>query len=265
VLRSRVVISELAFDVVLELAVGCERPLALAGDSPGATWTERRRYVEQVVAELRQFGLAQGDDVHPDLVAALSVLARPQREVYGIYAVEGQPVSMIMAGSVGRDGVFACLRDSRLLLEPVHPYSLHEPLLTVLPELRPIRSKSFHFPVSALRGTTRRQAVDYDSGFMHSSTVHSGQSDTEKDQAKRLLAIPRTGGGQFFAACRDDTGRRHRGEFPVNCFDTAQGCYLTEQHRGTGGEQWMRITPGDTKALAATVQQAAVALRPGRM
>ena len=246
-LRTRVVISELAFDVLMELEIKQERPLVLMGKSPGRTWTERREYVKQVVAELQKLGLAEDDEPHPDLVAALNVLARPLQQVHGVYAVGDQPPSMIMAAAQGEYGVFACLHDGQLSLEPVSPLALTQPLINVLPELRPIQGQPLRIPVDAAKSD---------------DSTYAGRGGTETAEVKRLLAAERKSAGQFSAALRDQTGRWHRSEFPVSCFDTEEGCFLTQQYRPSSNDgPWLFVAPADARTVAYHAYQALTALK----
>ena len=247
-LETKVVISELAFDVLMELEVKQDRPLVLRGPSPGKTWAERREYVQQVVTELQEAGLAEDDEPHPDLVAALTVLAQPLQQVQGMYVITGEKPSMFLSAITGEVGVFACLHDGRLSLEPIPAHALTEPLTRYLPELRPLPGQSLRVPVAAIESS--------------SPNTYAGRGGTETEQVRQLLALPHKGVGQFSAALRDQTGRWHHSKFPLNCFDTEQGCYLTRQYQpSSSGGPWVSITPADARTVAFQAYQTLTTLR----
>ncbi|SHG50722.1 ESX secretion-associated protein EspG [Streptoalloteichus hindustanus] len=251
-LRRDVVISELAYDVLWELGVGADKHVALFGPSPGATWTERERLAHRVVGELQQLGLAQGDRPDADLMEALQLLARPEVEVYGWYAVGDRPTESVVAAVSGREGVLAHLAGGRLRLRPVAPEWLCDAAVSVLPPVRPIRGQHHNVPTALLEAGPGRHGGDDDGGSLLESV---GGGESEVDRLRRLLAQPRRAAGQFFAATRDRAGGRRRCEYPVNMVDTAEGCYLTHQVRGGDGQPWTVVVPADQRVLAERLGQ----------
>ncbi|MCP2260510.1 EspG family protein [Streptoalloteichus tenebrarius] len=252
-LRRDVVISELAYDVLWELGVDTDKHVALFCPSPGATWTERERLAHQVVGELQQLGLAQGDRPDPDLMDALQLLARPEVEVYGWFAVGDRPTESVVVAVSGREGVLAHLGGGQLRLRPVAPEWLCDAAVSVLPPLRPIRGQHHNVPTELLEGGPGRHGNDDDDGGGVLESVGGGE--TEVDRVRRLLAQPRRAAGQFFAATRGPAGGRRRCEYPVNVVDTAEGCYLAHQVRGGDGQPWTVVVPTDQRVLAERLGQ----------
>ncbi|MBP2477352.1 hypothetical protein JOF53_006224 [Crossiella equi] len=237
-LRTRVVVSALAYDVVWEAERLGDKHNALLTASPGATWEQRLEYARAALRELTEAGLADGESVHPDLVAALRLLARPQHEVYGWFTPEpGSPAVGVLAAASGTDAVLAVLHDGWLTLEPVEAGKLPEAVARLLPERNALRTTVLSFPLD-------ESTVD-EQGLLR----RVGGRDGGAARAQRLFERERLGAGQFRVARRDGNGVREIAEFPLDYVDTEAGRYLACRQPGPDGAPWGLVLPGTPTEL----------------
>ncbi|MGO1049685.1 ESX secretion-associated protein EspG [Crossiella sp. CA198] len=243
-LRARVVISALAYDLVWEAERLGDQHNALITDSPGSTWEERIEVAKRVLGELTAAGLADGTDVRPDLVAALRLLARPQREVYGWFSPDAQaPPVGVLAATAGTDAVLAILHDGWLTLEPVDPDRLPEAVARLLPECPPLRTPVLSFPQEEQAGRSTAEGP-----VLRPAGGPRGHAATA-ERARRLFAQSKLGAGQFRVASRTPRGSREIAEFPLDYVDTAAGRYLSGRQRGPDGAVWSLVLPGGPREL----------------
>lgn len=252
-LRSRIVISELAYDVIWQLEGLPDKHTALGTASPGTTREERATLERAALEELAAAGLARHDHVHPDLVAALSLTVQSYQELYGWFAPELEaPTRSVLAVCSGNDALLVQLDEGYLQLEPLSPAALPEAVAAAVPARPPVDFPALMVPLSELDGTAaaqRHEEYDFGASLMISRGRPSGD-ERDSEKVRRLLEQPRVGAGQFFAAVRDHRlGRRHRSG-SLSYVDTAHGRYLTRIQRGTNATESLLVTPADSGTLA---------------
>ncbi|GDY33737.1 ESX secretion-associated protein EspG [Gandjariella thermophila] len=250
-LRSRITISALAYDVAWESERLPDKHRALLTPSPGTTYEERAELERRALAELASLGLARGEQIHPDLLAALRLIARAHQEFYGWWhAAESDTVSAVVAVS-GEDAVRAVLLNNQLTLEPVRAAGAADALVALLPQAPAGRGSAISMPEDEVGGSAG-DGPGYGGGVMVSASTSVNASTA---QLRRLLDQPRTGGGQLYAASRDHLGRKHRAPGPVTYFDTAAGRYVAVRRPGSDGRAWVTITPADPSTLASRLTE----------
>lgn len=249
VLRHRIAISELAYDVVWHSAGLDDKHNALSAPSPGSTWEERAALERKALAELASVGLAVDNRIDPELVGTIRLIAKPHQELYGWFTPEpGAPTRSVLAVRVGRDALLTRLEDGNLILEPVDPAAVPDAVAGLVPMRPAADSPALKAALSELDKEPDQYEDDYDGSVMVSSWQAPRQeSDVEK--VRRLLDEPRSGTGQFFAAVRDDQLGRRRCAHPLSYVDTAQGRYVTRIRRSNGVTSLL-MTPADNGALA---------------
>jgi hypothetical protein len=74
-------------------------------------------------------------------------------------------------------------------------------------------------------------------------------------EMRRILQLPRLGGGSLYVAARSRSGRRERAERPVNYIDTPEGRWLTEEVPGSG-EPMIAFHPASPQLLVQRLRNA---------
>lgn len=242
-LRSRVCLSELAFDVAWLAAGLGARPSALTMPSPGATFAERRQLEEQAWSELHRAGLTRHGALDGDVAAAIGVLDRAAYELYGYFAAaEEKPWSVTVAVR-GDTAVLARVDNGTVTMESIRPTNVCEALLATLPALGKASGTALSAPQNIVNGAERSS---------DSILQRSGGPEGDARAAERMraaLARPRLGGGQFYSARRDRWGKRTRNATVVSVVDTVDGRYLAETRRNAHGEPWAMLVPADGPVL----------------
>lgn len=243
-LRSAVTLSALAYDLVWEAEEVGEKHNALLTPSPGATMAERLAVARPAIEELTRAGLFDGRYVHPDLKAAMQLIARAHRELYGWFTPEPEaPTSSVLAVASGRDALLAVLAEEQLHLRPIDARELAAAVVGVLPEAQPLRIPAYSVPLAELNGGGERNGE----GYLQRMGAGSGRG-AELERVRRLFAEPRLGAGQFRAAGRDRFGRRQVSPSPVDYFDVAGGRFVTYLPAGGDGS-WGMVVPGGRAQL----------------
>ena len=189
------------------------------------------------------------DGVHPDLLAVLRVLARPEVEVFGTLADQQRPEPVsVVAAAAGGTGVLAVLDATTLGLHPVRPDAVNTAMLSLLSPTPPGHGQSMTVPASAV---DRPPAGCAGGGEDFSVFAGQGRTDPTVARLRHLVAQPRSGGAQLFVAARDSLGRRRRGEFAVNVIDVQDGRWFVHRQRNAAGDVWITAAPATTEVLAA--------------
>ncbi|MCO1577805.1 ESX secretion-associated protein EspG [Crossiella sp. SN42] len=245
-LRSAVTLSALAYDLVWEAEEIGDKHNALLTPSPGATMAERLELGRPAIEELMRAGLFDGRQVHPDLKAAMHLIVRAHRELYGWFTPEPDaPTQSVLAVASGRDALLAVLTGEQLHLQPIDARELPSAVAGVLPEAQPLRIPTYSVPLEDLNGGGRGQSGE---GYLETAGSAAGRS-AELARVRRLFAEPRLGAGQFRAAGRDRHGRRQVTPSPVDYYDVAGGRYVTYLPSRGDGVGWGVVAPGGRAQL----------------
>ena len=248
-LRGRLTISALAYDVVWEYLGLQDKPNALDVPSPGATWRARTDLVRSALDELHRRGLIEHDEPDAALVAALRLVAWPEREIYGWYSSGGPGASVrsVLCACSGDVALLAHLGDDLLTIEPVRPTALPAAVADHVPAAAAMRIPSYTLPTNVIGSPSPPEGLLRPAAGPSAHPLHG--------QVRRLLTRPRTGWGQFFAADRDRHGMRRRCEFPLTYVDTADGRFCVSEHRQSDGRAWLVFAAADQARLAARLDE----------
>lgn len=210
------------------LAVGLgEPPTALL--PAGGTAAPRNGSATEVAdlawLDLYERELAAGRQLDGGFVRTLRSLANAPRTYYAFFhgRAEATRSALVVAA-----GVLATVAGDTVTLRPVWPTSVPGALVGELPKMHKGAGEALSAPVTEL--TARRP---------------SGRAA----EMRRLLDEPRTGGGQLYAARRDQHGRRTVCRQPLSYFDVAAGRYLATEQPAPDGTRWRTILPADTALL----------------
>ncbi|PRX47677.1 ESAT-6 protein secretion system EspG family protein [Prauserella shujinwangii] len=232
-------------------------PHTVLGETP-AWYSEeaRRAHDQRAHAELAAFGLADGNGIHPGLLATVDAIARPALEYYGWVngGHEGRPINFtLLAGSAAGEA-FVVARDvdkGVVVIVTVRPEELLDNFLAQIPQLPPGRGQQLSVPKSAVVG--RRDADREEFELMR--TNRPSKEGRDAAELKRILGLHRIGGGSLYVAARNRTGTRHRIDKPVTYIDTGEGRWLTEEVPGAGEPQYL-CTPATPQLLQGRLRNA---------
>ncbi|NUT50026.1 MAG: ESX secretion-associated protein EspG, partial [Saccharothrix sp.] len=139
--------------------------------------------------------------------------------------------------------------------EPVRAEDAAQSLVSALPEVAPGRGGVLSLPADAFHDKPRQPRPDEEGGSFLQASRPTGAYVGEVQQVRKLLAEPRTGGGQLYAARRDRSGRKQRCAAPLTYFDTATGRYLSAKTTGRDGTPWITVQPADFTTVQNRLRQ----------
>lgn len=207
--------------------------------------SELERMQRTAWAQLEQYGLARGNQVHPDLANALRLVAEAGVEYWAFFSLKDGPQQSVLVVSNGQDALRIVLTpDQQFVLEPVRPDEAPQALVGALPPTPAGKGNPITLPEDALDQKPRQSYEDTGS-FMQQSRPTSTANDQLVAQLKEIMNQPRTGGGQVYSAKRDHLGRLQRCVNPLTFIDTTSGRYIAAKDQG-----WLRVQPADFGTLA---------------
>lgn len=246
-----ITISALEFDVLWEhLGIEEDMPLAVKVPSPGATHTERKQLVGQAWAELERRGLGRPVEIHPGITQALSVLARPDREVDGRTWL-GRSVRFLAAAR-GEEAVLAILADNYLTIHGIAATALPSVAVGVLAQVQAGPGQSVSLPTQDFESAAKGGGSTKQ-GFEAALRGRGLRDDDVTTLAGMINDV--VASGNFGAAARDRWGKRHRADRVVAFFDTEEGRYLQIRRASPDGSMWTTIAPADSRRLVHHVEQ----------
>lgn len=209
------------------------------GDLSGLERMQRTAWTQ-----LEQTGLARGNELHPDLVNALRLVAEAGTEYWAYFTLKDTPQQSVLVVSNGRDALRIVLTPDQLfVLEPVRAEEAPQALVAALPPTPAGKGSPITLPEDALQ--QKRQTYEDTGSFMQQSRPTSSPNDQLVTQLKTIMSEPRTGGGQVYSAKRDHLGRKQRCATPLTFIDTTSGRYIAAKSDG-----WLRVQPADFGTLA---------------
>jgi ESX secretion-associated protein EspG len=240
-----------------------DQPQALFAFPDTASSDARVAATRRAADELEHAGLydRRHGQLHPDLLAAYRLLARPEVEFSGDVATAERPLFTALVAAADGHGVLATLDAERFALYPVRPDGVAEALVGVLPSVPSAHGQSATAPASAVDSPGGRHAPD---GEEFSVFAGQGRPDPAVTRLRKLASQPRTGAAQFRVAVRDQLGRRWPGEFALNVIDVESGRWVIDRQRNAGGDVWITAAPATPETLAAKLYQTCRALRAVR-
>lgn len=205
--------------------------------------SELERMQRAAWAQLEQYGLARGSQIHPDLAGALRLVVEAGVEYWAFFSLKDGPQQSVLVVSNGEDALRIVLTpDQQFVLEPVRPDEAPQALVGALPPTPAGKGSPITLPEDALK--QKPQTYDDTGSFMQQSRPTSTPNDQLVAQLKEIMGQPRTGGGQVFSAKRDHLGRKQRCLHPLTFIDTPSGRYIAAKSEG-----WLRVQPADFGTL----------------
>lgn len=238
-LHRPVSISRTAYEVLWERASFGMMPPSLAIDYPLRSMDSGAALARQAFGELNRNGLANGEQVHPDLHQALRSLANSEQH----YAT-----MIITAASPYGNGSFVALEGDTATLATLDSEALHlstiqstqaiPALLGTLPRYAPGRGRSLCFGEHEITADGRRVEPAADPG---SVLVTTNLAATDADRYLELMRRPRFGMLYLYPP---------RGK-PIMVADLeGEGRWFIDQTAG-----WITAGPGTAAALAERLGQ----------
>ncbi|WP_282772154.1 ESX secretion-associated protein EspG [Saccharomonospora viridis] len=243
-----VVLSTLEFDVLWEHLGLPQRHVALDVPSPGVTYTERARFVEQAWDLLAARGLVQGRETTVELGDLLHLLARPQLSV-DVWVWTDRQISGL-AACTGQQAVLGVVDGDEVWLIPARDSALAASAVSVAGELGPGVGRSVSLPHDVL------VAADAEArGDAKALATALEDRGVELWQAQELagMLFGTVTRGQFGAQRLARDGRTRRAGRVVAFYDTDAGRYLFQVAPGGDGRDWATVTPADNALLAQRV------------
>ncbi|GDY30654.1 ESX secretion-associated protein EspG [Gandjariella thermophila] len=229
------------------------------------TWQtedEQRAADRRAWAVLAERGLAGPRGLDPEFGDLVRLIDRPEVEFYGWITAPQVDISVLV--SVGRRDAGLVVRDKPAGVVRVHRIyadGAMDALLAQLPPVPAARGASVSVPEADMREQPgpRVRPLNERTGFTSLAAVQREQDAAVRPEVsalKEILNLPRTGGGQLYAARWTPMGVRKRIERPVVYLDTASGRWLTQLRRSPSGESWIVAAPATPQLLASRLHEA---------
>jgi hypothetical protein len=212
-----------AVDILSEgLGVNC-RMYPFKIPSFGEFFEDRARIAEAIRDDLLRRGLADHQNLAPDVVDAIRLMSDYQVAVGVMGDVEGGTV-FARGAATARRGMVVLQEDQILKFELVRPESLARSIVALLPAAKAGPGQS----VTITKPKPTRQ--DDEQGFRQPIATPRGATTTAQLRgAEEMLRRKRLGSGHFVVTGRDRHGRTT--EAPgLGWIDTDAGRYLVQAH-----------------------------------
>ena len=248
-------LSALEFDVVCEAEKLDERRhIVLGVPSPGATYTERARFVADAWAGLRSRGLAEGhrDRVDVDLGDLLVLLDRPQRSIdVRIWADRS---IRALASANGGNGLLTIVDGDVVELTALRAGSLAEAAVSVAGDVAPGPGRPVSLPNEVLREASDHAGANDPQLFVDELRVLGVGADDAAELARMADGMGMR--GQFGAESSSQRGARpERADRVVAFHDTPAGRYLHVVRPSGDGRRWSTIAPANNQRIAEYVRE----------
>ncbi|NHD17812.1 MULTISPECIES: ESX secretion-associated protein EspG [unclassified Actinopolyspora] len=257
IIRTPVLLDYAAYDVLHSGECGADapKPAGLEGLSPGSTYRERVLLIKDVLADLRERGLAKVDNPVPELRETIRLLHNPHRRIYGWYGFvedEQQVRGSFHLAESDDVAVLAVWERGQVLLEPVRADDLHSVVASLLPDAaEPVAEEEIVVP--AERPPRRSRDEDAE------SALDEPEDRVERDPVQRRYdrVEQLTSGGQHFVmqlgkARRGAWGEEKVSEFPLNYYFGPEGAVLSVLKRPSEdpeGEPLRHLVPATPAAF----------------
>ncbi|WP_309114793.1 ESX secretion-associated protein EspG [Saccharothrix sp.] len=232
-----VVLSHLEFDLLWEDLGAGDPPYPLEVPSHGETMAERDALGAQVFRTLSEAGLADGDDVAPEVEDLFGYLTGSTLSVDAL-VFRPQPWR-VLAAVRGARGVLAVLNDREVALEPIT--DLVPAVAKVVGDAQPGPGDQIRLPRTAFSAAVDAYATG---GYaaLERALAQAGITGRATRALTTLLESGRGAAGQL-------AGSGPGGRTPVLSWtDTTAGRYAMAAE-DVAGEPWVRIAPADGAAL----------------
>ncbi|APU17011.1 MULTISPECIES: ESX secretion-associated protein EspG [Actinoalloteichus] len=244
-----ITLSTTEFDVCWDLLGLGEAPVGLnLGVSPGVTWEERRRLIDQTHIELIRRQLADTISLVTELTEALILLRRHDWTIVGHTATATGRLRHTL-GAVGRAmGVIADRDGDQITLRRLADYRVVPETVGAIGEVQAGTGESVSVRAEDLLAAGR--AAKGNPQVLAEVLIESG---VRADEARALAGMSDTPRqqGQFTVLAADRDGTPRHASRSLSFHDTAKGRYL-QVGKGRPGDRWITVTPADnTKIIGA--------------
>ncbi|MGW0521593.1 ESX secretion-associated protein EspG [Crossiella sp. NPDC003009] len=243
-------LSASAYQVLWEKLRLTEMPIVLHVNPRGYEEHERTEAINEAWDELHRNELVSNGGVRPELVDALTLLAKPARAVDARLWL-GREVRAL-AVSAGEDAVLAVLSEDELSLRPIYPGGLARAVVGLLPVRKAGPGHSISLPSSVI-DTAARDVGTSVKAFAEALRDNGIGAADAQSVATMIEGAEQS--GQFGATVTDRLGRRNRADHVVAFYDTPAGRYLMEEHRGSDGTPWTTMSPADGNRLTGQIER----------
>lgn len=250
------------FDVLWESMGLGDIPYPLQVASHGATERDRMILRDRVYTELDARGIrGTGGRLAPRIETWLGLLSRPTLSVDALHipAYEADPIS-VLAAADEHDAVLAIQDNDGVWIRPIYPDGLVSNVLEQLPPANRGTESSISLPLADALGVSpdsmptaggAQRVAEGTGGKRGRRKQHRSLAEQSRDPRQvyaQLIGQPRVAGGQLAANSRSVVGSKQRSSV-LAWFDTASGRYLSLSAQGRDEQEWLTISPADTRTL----------------
>ncbi|HEX4223800.1 MAG TPA: ESX secretion-associated protein EspG, partial [Pseudonocardiaceae bacterium] len=218
-----------------------------------------RQALQRAGDDMAMHGVLMGRDLSPDFREALEILARPNVEYFGWIGVRptderSETNIAVLAASVGQDGVLAIRDGDQATIGPCSADGLAEALVDKMPNVPPGRGRSVNLPEREMRQLRARRGngAPGETPALPADAFNVFSRASMAEDARDLFAVlelPRSGGGELYAAARARSGERRRAPHPLVYMDTEQGRWMSQLSGDQPGDRWMVAAPASRSLL----------------
>lgn len=247
-------LSTVGFDLLWTRCGFEEFPLVLQLVSHGRTFPERDQLLLAERPALQRVDAMRGATVHPDLVTALGICARPDSEV-DLRGRAGRRRWRVLGAADAHRGVVLVREADRVRVSLLDPRELTARVVATLPEARSGRAAQLNAPTAALTEVMSRGggARDVAAGLQ-------ALRCTARDAPVLAEALTTVTGSADLGVAWRVRGRRVRHPEVVTVLDTSLGRYVCRIEERSGAQRYTTVLP----ATPGSVVRAVHGLHPER-
>jgi hypothetical protein len=209
-----------------------ELPTPLLPGRPVAFGTSLAEVTDRAWADLAERGLASGDRLSEAFEGTLRLLATATVRYYAFFHEgAGDTRSALVAGAA----LVATVDGDTVTLRPRRGVRGPQALVDELPSMP--------------KGTGEALSAPADELSRAPGIVTAVRPTGTAARMRRLLAQPRTGGGQLYVSRRTADGHHRVCGRPLSYVDVAGGRYLAVEHEARDGSWWRTLAPADPALL----------------
>jgi ESX secretion-associated protein EspG len=243
-------LSPVELDACWELLGLGDPPATLRLPSPGRSWSDRRRHLDSVLAELRRRGLADRSRPDERLARMLRALARPQRQLDLI--LHGEHGTLVAIGAdTGGSGVLAVRHGEQIRLAPVPLWALVRSVVELVGPITPGYGRSVNLPAEVF-DAARKATHDGELWTLADRMVAMGIPPEDASSCVRMCAGVRML-GQLGTLVRQD-GVKRFGPWVIGFHLTKSGHFL-QLRRPYSGTSTITISPLDAPRLTRHTEE----------